>query len=80
MHDSGDDLNSSDIGNVYALYCYDIEPQIISQEHFLTLLKQGNTRIEAQFTKALTSSVTCIAYATFSALFKVTGFRDVILE
>lgn len=80
MHDSGNDLDRSDIGNVYALYCYDNEPQIISDEYFLTLLKQGNTRIEAQFSKSLTNSVTCIAYATFPALCKITGFRDVILE
>lgn len=80
MQDSGNDLNRSDIGNGYALYCFDIEPRITSQEHFLTLLKQGNTRIEAQFSKALTNTVTCIAYATFSTLFKITGSRDVILE
>lgn len=80
MQDSGNQLNRDDIAQGYALYCFDIEPQITSQENYTTLLKQGNTRIEAQFSKALPNTVTCIVYATFPALFKIKSSRDVIVE
>ena len=80
MQDSGNQLERDDIANGYALYCFDIEPRISSHENYLTLLKQGNTRIEAQFSKALPNTVTCIAYAIFPVLFKITASRDVIVE
>lgn len=80
LQDSGNQLDRSDIANGYALYCFDLEPQIASHGDYLTLLKQGNTRIEAQFNKALPTTVTCIAYATFPALFKITSSRDIIVE
>lgn len=80
MQDSGNQLDRSDVANGYALYCFDLEPQIASHGDYLTLLKQGNTCIEAQFSKALPTTVTCIAYATFPALFKITSSRDIIVE
>lgn len=80
MQDSGNQIERDDVGQGYALYCFDVEPRITSQESYTTLLKQGNTRIEGQFSKALPNTVTCIVYATFPALFKITSSRDVIIE
>ncbi|KAK3086351.1 hypothetical protein FSP39_017298 [Pinctada imbricata] len=78
--DGGNQLNSDDISGGYALYCFEIEPQFYSDIQYMTLLKQGNTRIEAQFSKALPTTTTCIIYATFPALFSITSTRDIIIE
>ena len=80
LTDSGNQLNRDDIAEGYALYCFEIEPQFGYEEHYMTLLKQGNTRLEAQFSTALPLTTTCVVYATFPALFSITGARDVILE
>ncbi|KAK3106814.1 hypothetical protein FSP39_000416 [Pinctada imbricata] len=78
--DSGNQLSREDFAEGNALYCFDIEPNFESNIHYLTLLKQGNARIEAHFNKALEQTTTCIVYATFPSLFSITGARDVVLE
>ena len=79
-YDSGNQLNRKDISEGCALYCFEIEPQFESENNYMTLLKQGNIRVEAQFSKALPIATTCIVYATFPAMFSITGARDVLLE
>lgn len=59
MQDSGNQIEKDGVGQGYAFYCFDIDPRITSQESYTTLFKQGNTRIEAQFSKALPNTVTC---------------------
>ncbi|KAK3109146.1 hypothetical protein FSP39_023936 [Pinctada imbricata] len=80
MEDTGNQLNRQDIHQGYALYCFEIEPDFAPDTNYLSLLKQGNTRIEAQFSQALPSPTTCIVYATFPALFTITNTRDVIVQ
>ena len=80
MTDSGNQLDRDDFAEGYALYCFEIEPKFGTNSNYLTLLKQGNTRLEAHFSTALPTTVTCIAYATFPALFSITNTRDVIIE
>ena len=78
--DAGNQIQRADFSKGYALYCFEIEPQFDSDVNYLTLLKQGNTRIETQFNNALPSTTTCIVYATFPAMFSITNTRDVIIE
>ncbi|KAK3107428.1 hypothetical protein FSP39_014345 [Pinctada imbricata] len=78
--DLGNQLHRNDVSQGYALFCFEIEPQFHGSKDYLTLLKQGNTRLEAQFSKALPNTTTCVVYSTFPALFSITGARDIILE
>lgn len=59
MQGLGNQIEKDGVGQGYAFYCFDIDPRITSQESYTTLFKQGNTRIEAQFSKALPNTVTC---------------------
>ncbi|XP_056003497.1 uncharacterized protein F54H12.2-like [Ostrea edulis] len=62
-------------GNV--IFCFDLEPTF-EQGEYLTLLKQGNVRIEAQFSAALPETVTAIVWGQYSALFEINQARDII--
>ena len=80
MRDSGNQITRTDIAGGFALYCFNLEPSFGSGENYLTLLKQGNVRVEAQFGTALKAPTTCIVYATFPALFSISSSRDILLE
>ena len=50
------------------------------QGEYLTLLKQGNVRLEVQFGKALTETVTAIVWGQYSGLFEINQARDIIMN
>ncbi|XP_069101549.1 uncharacterized protein F54H12.2-like [Argopecten irradians] len=78
LDDSGSNIERDDIGLGYALYTFDLEPKFRG-EQYLTLLKQGNVRLDVTFGTALTETVSCIIYAEYPGYFEVTEARDVIL-
>ena len=61
------------------LYAFDVEPDF-AQGDYLTLSRQGNIRIEANFGTPLPHSVTCIVYSEDSGYFEIHLARDIILE
>lgn len=65
----------ADGGNV--IFCFDLEPTF-EQGEYLTLLKQGNVRLEVQFGETLLETVTAIVWAQYSALFEINEARDII--
>ncbi|XP_061170278.1 uncharacterized protein F54H12.2-like [Saccostrea echinata] len=65
----------SEGGNV--IFCFDLEPTF-EQGEYLTLLKQGNVRLEVQFGSALPETVTAIVWGQYSALFEINQARDII--
>jgi len=62
------DIDREDIARVYALYTFNLEPTFQDSE-YLTLLKQGNVRLEATFDTALPEAVNCIIYAEYPGYF-----------
>ncbi|KAJ8321153.1 hypothetical protein KUTeg_001278 [Tegillarca granosa] len=77
---AGIGISRQDFSQGYALFCYQIQPSFGKQDAFLQLIKQGNIRLEAQFSTALTTTITCIVYSEIPALFQITNQRDIILE
>ncbi|CAC5369840.1 unnamed protein product [Mytilus coruscus] len=78
--DSGNQLNRNDFAGGYALYCFEIEPNFGDDGSYLHLLKQGNVRLEVQFSSALRDAISCIVYAEYPGYFEINAARDVILE
>ncbi|KAJ8307958.1 hypothetical protein KUTeg_014488 [Tegillarca granosa] len=80
LHNSDNGLTRKSISGGYALYCYTIEPNFGDDGNYLTLLKQGNVRLEATFGTALPASTSCIVYAEYPGYFEISASRDIILE
>ena len=80
MRNSGNQLDRNDFAGGYALYCFEIEPNFGDDGTYLQLLKQGNVRLEVQFSSALKEAVSCIVYAEYPGYFEINEARDIILE
>ena len=52
LGDHGNQISRDDYSSGYTLYCFNLTPDLSSGETF-NLIKQGNLRIEVQFTTAL---------------------------
>ncbi|CAC5383161.1 unnamed protein product [Mytilus coruscus] len=79
MRDSGNQLNRNDFAGGYALYCFEIEPNFGDDGTYLHLLKQGNVRLEVQFSSALTDAINCVVYAEYPGYFEINASRDIVL-
>ena len=80
MRDADNQVDRTDYAGGYALYCFEIEPNFGNDGNYLTLVKQGNVRLEAQFSKSLAEATTCIVYAEFPGYFEINAARDIVLE
>lgn len=63
----------------YCLYPFNLEP-IFRDGNYLSLLRQGNVRLEVQFAEALPETVTAVIYSETLAYFEVNKARDIITE
>jgi hypothetical protein len=80
MRDADNQIDRNYFAGGYALYCFEIEPNFGNEGNYITLVKQGNVRLEAQFAKPLKKATTCILYAEFPGYFEINAARDIILE
>lgn len=78
--DADNQLSRNDFPGGYALFCFEIEPNFGNDASYLSLLKQGNTRIEVQFSTALTAAISCIVYAEYPGYFEINASRDILVE
>ncbi|MEW8546475.1 MAG: hypothetical protein AB2693_23400, partial [Candidatus Thiodiazotropha sp.] len=59
MNDEGNAIERDDIAGGFALYAFDLEPTF-EEGGYISLIKQGNVRIDAQFNSGLPHPVTCV--------------------
>jgi hypothetical protein len=74
--DEGNDIDRSDFADGYALYAFDLSPDLSEDDHF-NLVRQGTVRVDLKFALALPHTVTVIAYAEFENIIEVDRNRNV---
>jgi len=57
LQDSGNQLDRNDFSGGYGLFCFEIEPNFGNDGTYLHLLKQGNVRLQVQFSSALEKAI-----------------------
>jgi hypothetical protein len=65
--DEGNGISRTDFSNGYALYAYDLTPDLGEDDH-VNLTRQGTVRLNLKFGAALAQTVTVVAYAEFENL------------
>src|SRR5664279_270983 len=75
----GNGIERSDYNNGYALYAFDLTPDLSDDDHF-NLAKQGSVRIDMKFATALPNTVTVIAYAEFENVIEIDRNRNVVFD
>ena len=77
--DEGNDISRSDFANGYALYAFDLTPDLSEADHF-NLSRQGTVRIDMKFASALENTITVVAYAEFENLIEIDRNRNVVFD
>ena len=77
--DDGNFINRSDFANGYALYAFDLSPDLAEDDHF-NLSRDGSVRITLKFAAALTETVTVVVYGEFENVLEIDRNRNIIFD
>ncbi|XP_021357788.1 uncharacterized protein F54H12.2-like [Mizuhopecten yessoensis] len=77
LSDCGLDIDRENISSGYSLCTFNLEP-IFQGNQYLTLLKQGNVRLEVTFGSTLSKAISCIVYAEYPGHFEINAARDIL--
>lgn len=77
--DEGNEISRSDFGSGYALYAFDLTPDLSDHGHF-NLTRQGSVRLDLTFGDALPNTVTVVAYAEFENIIEIDRSRNVVFD
>ena len=77
--DEGNGLDRTSFSKGYALYAFDLTPDLGQDDHF-NLSKQGSVRLVLKCHDALTENVSVIAYAEFLNVVEIDRNRNVIYD
>ena len=78
--DEDNDITHEDFGKGYALFAFDLTPDLSSDSDVHSHLTRGNLRIELGFEEDLTKTVTLIVYGEFSNTILIDRNRTVITD
>ena len=77
--DEGNNIAREDYPNGYALYAFDLSPNLAEEGHF-SLTKQGTVRVELKFGTALANTVTVVSYAEFENVIEIDRNRNIVYD
>ena len=77
--DEGNDIDRLDFANGYALYAFDLSPDLSENDHF-NLTRQGTVRLDMKFAAALPHTVSVVAYAEFENIIEIDRNRNVVFD
>jgi len=76
--DEGLIISRDDYPGGYALYAFDLSPDLVDQQ--LNLVRQGNVRLGIKFRQPLPETVTVVAYAEFVNFIEIDKYRNVVFD
>ncbi len=79
MKDENLDIERTDYHRGYALYAFDLSPDLGDSGHF-NLQREGSLRVDLKFGVALPNTVNVICYAEFDSVIEVDRHRNVIFN
>ncbi|XP_054715550.1 uncharacterized protein F54H12.2-like [Uloborus diversus] len=75
--DKGLYLSRSDFALGYALFCFELSPDLCDGSH-LNLVRHSNLRLEIKFATALLQTISLIVYAEFENLIEINKSRNIL--
>ena len=79
MRDEGNQIAREDFDGGYALYAFDLTPDLAEGDHF-NLIKPGNVRVDLKFAQALANTINVIAFAEFENILEIDRSRNIIFD
>lgn len=77
--DEGNFLERDDFGAGYAIYAFDLTPDLAESDHF-NLAKDGSVRVDLKFANPLPNTINVIAYAEFENVIEIDRNRNIIFD
>ena len=77
--DEGNQISREDYPNGYALYAFDLSPDLAEDDHF-NLAKDGSLRVVLKFAEALGEAITVVCYAEFENVIEADRNRNILFD
>ena len=77
--DEGGDVSREDYANGYALYAFDLTPDLGEGDHF-NLSRDGTVRVDMSFRAALPNTINVVVYSEFQSVIELDRNRNVICD
>ena len=77
--DEGNDISRSEYASGYALFAYDLTPDLAEDDH-VNLTRQGTVRLDLKFGEALANTLTVVCYAEFQNVIEVDRNRTIVFD
>ena len=78
--DEGNDISRVDYANGYALYCFDLTPDLGAGDNYFNLAREGSVRIDMKFATALAGTINAVVYAEFENVLEIDRNRNIIFD
>lgn len=79
FHDKGNHITRDDYGKGYALYAFDLTPDLSTDDYFQPKTS-GSVRLELTFASPLSETVNVVVYSEFESILEVDRNRNVTLD
>jgi hypothetical protein len=77
--DEGNDIERTDFDSGYALYVFDLSPDMSENDSF-NLVKNGTVRLNMKFGAALAHTISVIVYAEFENIIEIDRNRNIVFD
>jgi hypothetical protein len=77
--DIGNHIDREDFAGGYALYAFDLTPDLSESGHF-NLIREGNLRVDLKFTLPLANTINVIAYAEFQNIIEFDRNKNILFD
>lgn len=77
--DDGNFIDRNEYGDGYALYAFDLSPDLAEDDHF-NLSQDGSVRLALKFGAGLARTVTVVAYAEFQNVIEIDRNRNAVFD
>ena len=78
--DAGSNISREEFETGYSLFSFQLEPYFDSRDDYIYLLKTANIRLDVDFDKPLSQTITAIVFSENSSIFEINKERDIIAE
>ena len=80
MKDESIDITRADFPAGYALYAYDLTPDLADEGGHFNLQREGSVRLDLKFTQGLPTTINVVVYAEFQNIIELNRNREVIFD
>ena len=79
-YNTGNDISRQEYPNGYALYAFDLTPDMCGSSPHFNVVQKGNLAIEIQFTTAPTAASSVVCYGEFENTIHIDSERNVVYD